>query len=52
MKSKKNTGKDQVKVSKSGLLSLVASKLKGRVLFPEKIEKMKEYLRQAEIKIS
>lgn len=34
----------QVKVSESTLLSLVANKLKDKVLFPENIESAKEYL--------
>ena len=33
-----------IKVSESVLLSLVADKLKDRVLFPEKVEMAKEYL--------
>lgn len=44
-KEKKTTG--LVKVTESGLLSLVSSKLKNRVLFPEKVEKTKEYLKGA-----
>ena len=36
-----------VKVSEHGLLSLVASKLKDRVLFPKKLEEAKKYLKEA-----
>lgn len=41
-----------VTIPKSALLSLVAAKLKDRILFPEKIEELKKYLQQAEVKIS
>lgn len=34
-----------VKVTEAALLSLVAAKLKGKVLFPQKIEDVKNYLR-------
>lgn len=34
-----------VKVPVSALLSLVADKLKDKVLFPEKVESAKKYLR-------
>jgi hypothetical protein len=50
MKSKENKGK-LVKVPKSALLSLVAARLKDRVLFPEKIEEVKKYLQKAEVKV-
>ena len=36
--------KKLVEVSESDLLSLVAKTLKDRVLFPEKVEKAKNYL--------
>jgi hypothetical protein len=36
-------------VPESGLLSLVASKLKDRVLFPQKIEDAKKYLQKVKI---
>jgi hypothetical protein len=39
-----------VKVPESTLIDLVASKLKGVVLFPEKFENAKEYLKKAKIK--
>lgn len=35
-----------VKVSEAELLSLVASKLKGKILFPEKVEQAKKYLQK------
>ena len=35
-----------IKVSESDLLTLVANKLKDRVLFPEKVERAKKYLSQ------
>jgi len=35
-----------VKVSEHGLLSLVASKLKDRILFPKKLEDVKKYLKK------
>lgn len=47
MKTKENKSKELVKIAESGLLSLVSSKLKDRVLFPEKVEKTKEYLKGA-----
>lgn len=40
-----------VAVSKSELLSLVATRLKDRVLFSESIKDAKKYLQKAEIKI-
>lgn len=49
MKAKEAKVKDLVKVPKSGLLSLVASKLKGRVLFPEKVEDAKKYLQNVKV---
>lgn len=47
MKTKVNKSKELVKVAETGLLSLVSSKLKNRVLFPEKVKKTKEYLKGA-----
>jgi hypothetical protein len=44
MKTKETKSKELVKMPESGLLSLVASKLKDRVLFPKKIEEAKEFL--------
>lgn len=46
MKAKENKSKKMVKVPESGLLSLVASKLKGRTLFPKKVEHAKKYLQK------
>ena len=46
MKAKETNQKELVKVTKSGLLSLVASKLKDRVLFPQKVEDAKKYLQK------
>ena len=34
-----------IKVSESSLLSLVADKLKDKVLFPDKVERAKNYLK-------
>jgi hypothetical protein len=49
---KENKNKDQkmVQVPEAALLSLVADKLKDRLLFPEKIEAAREYLRHAKVK--
>jgi len=41
MKTKKEKLEKMVRVPESGLLSLVASKLKGRILFPDKVEDAK-----------
>jgi hypothetical protein len=35
-----------VKVPEKGLLSLVAEKLKDRILFPHKLEEAKDYLKK------
>ena len=51
MKAKENT-KKLVKAPKSGLLSLVAAKLKDRELFPEKNEAAKNFLKKAKISAS
>lgn len=45
MKAKENKSKEFVKVTEASLLSLVASKLKGRTLFPKKVEDAKKYLK-------
>lgn len=42
--------KTTVTVSETGLIALVASKLKDVVLFPEKLEKAKEYINKAKMK--
>lgn len=46
MKAKEENKKDLVKVTKSGLLSLVASKLKDKVLFSDKVEQARKYLQK------
>jgi hypothetical protein len=48
MKTKENNTERLVKVPQKGLLSLVANKLKDRVLFPEKVEKVKQCLKHVE----
>jgi hypothetical protein len=52
MKPKENTAKEVVTVPKAAFLSLVAAKLKGRVLFPRKIEDAKKYLQKADTIVS
>jgi hypothetical protein len=52
MNAKVIKSKEFVKVPESRLLSLVASKLKDRVLFPKKIEDAKKYLLKVKIKNS
>lgn len=46
MKTKATSSKEMVSVSESALLSLVAAKLKDRILFPQKIEEAKKYLQK------
>ena len=46
MKTKENTAENFVKVPESALLSLVARDIKGRVLFPEKLQKAKAYVKK------
>jgi hypothetical protein len=48
--NKTENKKSLVTVTESGLLALVAAKLKDTVLFPEKQEEAKEYLKKAKIK--
>jgi len=48
MKTKEINTEKTVKVPQKVLLSLVAHKLKDRDLFPEKVEKMKQYLNKIE----
>jgi hypothetical protein len=48
MKAKENKSEKLVRVPQKALLSLVAHKLKDRVLFPEKVEKAKQYLMHIE----
>ncbi|WP_153796365.1 hypothetical protein [Foetidibacter luteolus] len=52
MKPKTVKSKELVNVTESGLLSLVASKLKDRVLFPKKVENAKKYLRKVKPQVS
>jgi hypothetical protein len=49
MKKKAANSNDKVKISESGLLSLVASKLKDKVLFPQKVEAAKNYLSKSKL---
>jgi hypothetical protein len=49
MKNNDQVTKKWIKVSEKELLSLVAFKLKDRILFPEKVEKLKYDLRKIEI---
>jgi hypothetical protein len=49
MNKAKNKEK-MVTVPEAGLVGLVAAKLKGVALFPEKLENAKEYLKKAKLK--
>lgn len=49
MKINDNKTEKLVKVPQKGLLSLVAHKLKDRVLFPEKVERIKQCLKNVEV---
>ena len=49
MKKGKNKEK-MVTVPEASLVDLVASKLKGVALFPEKLEQAKEFLKKAKMK--
>lgn len=49
MKPNKAESEKLVKVPKDALLSLVASKLKGKILFPKKIEEAEKMLRRARL---
>jgi hypothetical protein len=40
------------KASKKALLSLVAARLKDRVLFPQRVKEVKEFLENAEVRVS
>jgi len=46
MKSRQNISNKSSKSSKKGLLKDVASKLSNKVLFPEKVEEAKAYLKK------
>jgi hypothetical protein len=48
MKLKENNAEKMAKVRQQDLLSLVAYKLKGRVLFPEKVGKIKQQLKNVQ----
>ena len=48
MKANQKTTERMVKVPQKGLLALVASKLKDRVLFPEKLEEAKLFLKKVQ----
>jgi hypothetical protein len=52
MKELKDTKQELVRVPESALLSLVADKLKDRVLFAHKIEELKKHLQHATFKIA
>ena len=47
MKHKENKSEELVKVSKAGLISLVASHIKGKILFPKKMEEANKMLDRA-----
>lgn len=50
MENKATKNEKYVKVSESALLSLVSSKLKERILFPEKVETAKKFLNNLHFK--
>ena len=47
MKHKKNKSIDLIKVSKASLISFVASQIKGKILFPKKMEEARKMLDHA-----
>lgn len=47
MKTKQRSTEDLKEKSKSDLLAVVAAKIKGRTLFPEKVERDRELVRNA-----
>jgi hypothetical protein len=49
MRTKKKNSDKLVKISESALLSLVADRLKDRVLFPEKVEEARKYIRSIKV---
>lgn len=49
---KKSVGKELVKVSVKGLLSLVSLSLRGKTLFPQKDEQARQYLKGAKIELT
>jgi len=46
IETKDQKAENKVSVTKKGLLALVAAKLNGRNLFPEKVENAKAYVRK------
>jgi hypothetical protein len=48
MKTKVNSTEKMVTISEKALLSLVAAKLKGRVLFPQKVENARRYMKDVQ----
>lgn len=49
MKHNNNKSPELVKVSKAGLIALVASQIKGKSLFPKKVEEAKKILDRARL---
>ena len=49
MKAKGNKTDKLVSIPEKGLLSLVSNQLKDRILFPQKIEEAKAYLKKVKI---
>jgi hypothetical protein len=49
MKQNVNKPEKMVKVSEAALLSLVASQIKGKILFPEKMEQGQKILARARL---
>jgi hypothetical protein len=47
MKQEETKPTEYVKVSKAGLISLVASHIKGKILFPKKMEEANKILDRA-----
>jgi hypothetical protein len=45
---KKNTG-NLIKMSDTAFLSLIADRLKDRILFPEKIEEARNYIKSIKV---
>lgn len=46
MKTKSTKSQGMIEISESALLSLVSAKLRGRVLFPRRVEDAKKLLKQ------
>jgi hypothetical protein len=47
MKHSENKSTELVKVSKAAIIALVASQIKGKILFPKKMEEAKKMLDHA-----